>query len=51
MNKSKFIIEQCIATDRYNLLRDGMNPVKYYFKKLYLRRKYKLKYGSELRRY
>ena len=40
-NKSKLITEQCIATDKFNLLRDGENPVKYYFKKLYLR--YKLK--------
>ena len=45
MNKSRLITEQCIATDKYNLLRDNENRLKYYLKKLY----YKIKHSKNIK--
>ena len=44
IKKTLNTLEYCIATDKYNLLRDNDNIILYFFKKLYYKIKLFFKY-------
>ena len=46
IKKTSIALDYCIATDKYNLLRDNDNIIVYFFKKLYYRIKLSFKYGK-----